>query len=190
MDLCPNRVSMIWQLGNSRLPFLGPLSSADPSKSIVAAWYYIKQDDPSFPALGVGIATSLTAPHEIVDARDPSGKADVLQSAIEGHVLVKNTNNVLPLHKPKMLSLYGYDATVPKINYPINTQYGTFAYGLQSTNVTFNDLAIVITTGGLPNAPEAGTEGTLWNGLGSGANSPSYISDVSRLTRRLPRETH
>ena len=52
-------------------------------------------------------------------ARDPASKPVLLQSALEGHVLVKNTNNVLPLKKPKLISIYGYDAVAPPaVNVP------------------------------------------------------------------------
>jgi hypothetical protein len=34
----------------------------------------------------------------------------ILSNAVEGHVLVKNVKNVLPLKSPKILSIYGYDA--------------------------------------------------------------------------------
>src|SRR5688572_32095769 len=49
-----------------------------------------------------------TDPHEIVDARDPAAKPTIREGAIEGHVLVKNTKDTLPLKKPRMLSLFGY----------------------------------------------------------------------------------
>ena len=48
-----------------------------------------------------------------VHARDPASKKLLLQGAIEGHVLVKNDDGALPLKKPKLLSLYGYDAVDP-----------------------------------------------------------------------------
>ena len=54
-----------------------------------------------------------TAPHTPVYARDPASKPILLQGAIEGHVLVKNINNALPLKKPKLLSVFGYDAAAP-----------------------------------------------------------------------------
>lgn len=58
-------------------------------------------------------------PQTPIYARDPSSKPILLQSAIEGHVLVKNTNNALPLKKPKLISIYGYDAIAPPaVNVP------------------------------------------------------------------------
>lgn len=59
----------------------------------------------------------LTKPHSIVDARNVSSKQVLFDGAVEGHVLVKNTRNALPLKKPKMLSLYGYSARNPDRKY-------------------------------------------------------------------------
>lgn len=60
----------------------------------------------------------LTQPHLPVDARNPASDRTILKSALEGHVLVKNTNNALPLKAPKLLSIYGYDAVAPKTMFP------------------------------------------------------------------------
>ncbi|KAJ5595657.1 hypothetical protein N7450_002115 [Penicillium hetheringtonii] len=38
---------------------------------------------------------------------------DMVTRAVEGHVLVKNTNNALPLKSPKLISVFGYDAAPP-----------------------------------------------------------------------------
>lgn len=55
-----------------------------------------------------------TAPHTPIYARDPSSKPILLDGAMEGHVLVKNVNNALPLKSPKLLSIFGYDAPAPR----------------------------------------------------------------------------
>ncbi|KAI5249197.1 putative beta-glucosidase [Aureobasidium subglaciale] len=39
-----------------------------------------------------------------------AAEATLFQGAVEGHVLVKNINNALPLQKPIVLSFFGYDA--------------------------------------------------------------------------------
>lgn len=54
-----------------------------------------------------------TAPHTPIYARDPASKPILLDGALEGHVLVKNVNNSLPLKSPKLLSIFGYDAIAP-----------------------------------------------------------------------------
>jgi len=52
-----------------------------------------------------------------VDARDPAARSTIFQGAVEGHVLVKNVNNALPLNMTgKVLSLFGYDAVAPLQN--------------------------------------------------------------------------
>lgn len=57
----------------------------------------------------------VSLPHTPVYARDPASQPLLLQGAIEGHVLVKNVNKALPLNKPKLLTLVGYDAIVPPV---------------------------------------------------------------------------
>ncbi|TWU77554.1 hypothetical protein ED733_007571 [Metarhizium rileyi] len=84
----------------------------DMATRILAAWYLVGQHK-GFPAPGIGMK-NLTEPHEPVDARDPRSKPVLLEGAIAGHVLLKNENHTLPFGKPlKMVSVYGYDATVP-----------------------------------------------------------------------------
>lgn len=54
--------------------------------------------------------SDITAPHKQVIGKSPDSKPILLQGAIEGHVLVKNTDSALPLKSPKMVSVFGYDA--------------------------------------------------------------------------------
>ncbi|KAJ9633809.1 hypothetical protein H2199_009222 [Coniosporium tulheliwenetii] len=118
----------------------------DMATRIMAAWYYTNQDAPDHPYPGIGLAPNLLLPHRIVDARDPSARPIVLQGAIEGRVLVKNTNNALPLKSPKLLSIYR------------SVICGFFSRGTCP-----------------PFAPIA-QNGTFIVGGGSGANNPVYIS--------------
>lgn len=83
----------------------------DMATRIVAAWYQLGQDV-GFPL--VGTRPNYSVPYEVVDARDPASKPILLQSAIEGHVLVKNENKALPLKRPRIISLFGYDAVAPR----------------------------------------------------------------------------
>lgn len=87
-------------------------------KRIIATWYQFGQDANDYPSPGVGLPRSLTTQHVFVDAKVPSAKQVLLDSAIEGHVLVKNTNGFLglPLQKPKLVSVFGYDAVTPNKN--------------------------------------------------------------------------
>ena len=80
------------------------------------------------------MAADLLAPHPIVDARNPASKTTLLEGAIEGHVLLKNTNNALPLCAPKLLSLFGYSAKNPDYNTP-TPGLSSWGIGWQSGNV-------------------------------------------------------
>jgi beta-glucosidase len=135
---------------------------------IVSAWYQMGQDAPTQPAPGVGIQ-SLSAPHQVVDARSPDSVPVRLDGAVGGHVLVKNTNNALPLNKPVMLSIFGYDATAP----PTKDIDNNFVGGSESV-----DTAGPIGPVGVQVNPPIAMGGTIICGGGSGANSPSYIYAV------------
>lgn len=135
---------------------------------LMASWYQLGQDA-DFPSPGVGLPRSLTEPHTIVDARNASFKQTLLDGAIEGHVLVKNTNNALPLNRPRLLSVFGYSATQPG-QYNVEPPGGSiWTYGAESTD------PLVVMMGFLGNLtypyPQIAINGTLFCGGGSGANS-------------------
>lgn len=50
-----------------------------------------------------------------IEAKNPASKPVLFNGAVEGHVLVKNTDGVLPLKSPRLLSIYGYDAKTPEV---------------------------------------------------------------------------
>jgi beta-glucosidase len=144
-----------------------PMSRLDDMATrIIAAWYQMGQAQ-NYPSRGVGMPVDLTKQHKIVNARDPASKQTLLNGAIEGHVLVKNTKNALPLKSPQLLSLYGYDAQAAAQN-DINLAW---TLGFESSDPA---AAITIFAGGT--APQTAPMGTLISGGGSGANSPAYIS--------------
>lgn len=137
---------------------------------LIASWYRLGQDA-DFPSPGVGMPRSLTEPHTIVDARNTSFKQTLLDGAIEGHVLVKNTNNALPLNQPRLLSVFGYSATQPG-QYNVEPPGGSvWTYGAQATD------PLVVIQGFVGNLtypyPQIAINGTLFCGGGSGANSAS-----------------
>ena len=104
-----------------------------------------------------------TVPHQTVNARDPASKPLLLQGALEGHVLVKNTNNALPLNKPQMLSIFGYDAIVPpEVDVGSGGEYSYRSFGTQSTL----DLGTVelFESGEDADIPQIGFNGTLISG--------------------------
>jgi beta-glucosidase len=133
---------------------------------IIATWYQMNQDQ-EYPSRGVGVAPQLTLPHKIVNARDPAAKQTLLDGAIEGHVLVKNVNNALPLKSPQLLSLYGYSATAAAQNNPSLA----WSLGFESTDPN----AAVGVFAGAP-APGIALDGMIISGGGSGAVTPPYAS--------------
>ncbi|KAB8294707.1 hypothetical protein EYC80_006669 [Monilinia laxa] len=136
----------------------------DMATRIVASWYQMGQDQ-GFPE--VGLSTSYLTPHAKVNARNPSSKPILLRGAMEGHVLVKNINNTLPLKKPELLSIFGYDAPAPHQN---NIGNMRFSFGMESA-LDLDILTIPINIG-----LQIASNGTLISGGGSGANAPPYIS--------------
>lgn len=101
--------SPFWENGTLALAVRnGSLSQTrldDMATRFLASWYkYAEIQNP-----GHGMPVDVWQPHELIDARDPKSQSTIFQSAVEGHVLVKTTNNTLPLRKPKFLSLFGYD---------------------------------------------------------------------------------
>jgi beta-glucosidase len=147
----------------------------DMATRILATWYKHGMDDPSWPSLGIGLPASLTKPHKLVDARDPASKRTILQAAIEGHVLVKNTDNVLPLKKPKLLSLFGFDGSAPLVNNP--TDYAVSRWALGANSVAASDIALLAAFAtGSGSIPGAATKGTVITAGGSGTTTGPYIS--------------
>jgi len=118
----------------------------------------------------------LFAPHDVVKARDPASKQVLLDGAIEGHVLVKNVNNALPLKSPQLLSIFGYDAKAPDTNDPAATSFPYWEIGFDSAN--FGEAIGGFGLGIQEEVPisQIAANGTIISGGGSGSNSPAYIS--------------
>jgi beta-glucosidase len=147
----------------------------DMATRIIASWYSLGMDSPSYPSKGVGMPATMTAAHRLVNAIDPASKSTLLQSAIEGHVLVKNINNALPLKKPALLSLFGYDAHAPLINNPDSLMVNRWMLGFESAGISNAQLLGLLATG-MRTPPQAARAGTLITGGGSGANTGPYMS--------------
>lgn len=127
------------------------------------------QNGTNFPEPGVGIQ-NLTLPHKQVDARLPEANPIILKGAIAGHVLLKNVKKALPFKgKQTMLSIYGYDATVPATK---NTDV-LFQLGYESSP----EMAQAV-LGTEQHFGQAARGGTIVTGGRAGANGPAYISDV------------
>lgn len=142
----------------------------DMATRIIATWYFLGQDDPDYPA--IGLPQDLLQPHKYVDAKDPASKGSLLEQAIQGHVLVKNSNGALPLMKPNRLSIFGYDA-VAQVTF--NPGQNEFAQNWEALGLQQPQTAEISANKPLDNAPQTNM-GTLIVGGGSGSNTPAYIS--------------
>ena len=142
-----------------------PLSRVDDMATrVIAQWYKLGQDA-TFKNPGSGMPADKNSPHTLTDARDPRFKSVLRQGAVEGHVLVKN-EGVLPLTKPKMLSVFGFSARSPDLNnFGAVWSFGYAAYDYGG-----------VTEAQAPSfyRPEA-INGTLYSGGGSGATSQSLV---------------
>ncbi|PIG89349.1 beta-glucosidase M [Aspergillus arachidicola] len=152
----------------------------DMATRIVATWYkYAEIENP-----GHGLPYSLLAPHNLTDARDPKSKSTILQGAVEGHVLVKNTNNALPLKKPQFLSLFGYDAVAAARNTMDDLDWNMWSMGYDNSLTYPNGSAVdammlkyIFLSSATPGSsgPGVALNGTTITGGGSGASTASYI---------------
>ncbi|KAK8125586.1 glycoside hydrolase family 3 protein [Apiospora kogelbergensis] len=149
----------------------------DMAVRIIASWYQMGQDE-GFPEPGVGMPPDLTKPHRIIDARNvsSSSKRILFEGAVEGHVLVKNSNGTLPFHQPRMLSLYGYSARNPdRWNYDAKGGVSAWGFGGESA-YQGRDIAGAFALESQDLLPQVAPNGTIISGGGSGAVTPSYIS--------------
>lgn len=148
----------------------------DMATRIISAWYLVHQDGDNFPKPGIGMQ-NMSLPHEQIDARDPASRPIIMEGAIAGHVLVKNENQTLPFKKPPvMLSVFGYDATVPA------TKNSDSLFSLGYTSSPEMGQAVL---GDEHHFDQAARGGTIVTGGRAGANGPGYIIDpLSALQHR------
>ncbi|KAH7013836.1 putative beta-glucosidase M [Ilyonectria destructans] len=126
---------------------------------LMTTWYYLDQEE-LFHEPGAGLPSSLTEPHKRISALSNKFKDTLFQSAIEGHVLVKN-DNALPLKSPKYLGVFGYDAKMPA--------------SMSEASTIYMDTPAFVNF-------------TMWCGGGSGQNSPPYIDAPINAIQRRARE--
>ncbi|KKA30951.1 hypothetical protein TD95_001324 [Thielaviopsis punctulata] len=142
----------------------------DMATRIIASWFKLGQDK-TFTSPGTGRPHSILDPHPAIDARLGYSRKALFDGAIEGHVLVKNIKNALPLKSPRMMSIFGYSAKSPDILNP--GQWISFG---DPIDPAFYASAIA------PN-------GTMVSGGGAGATSPSnLISPFEALKMRAYEE--
>ncbi|KAJ5628774.1 hypothetical protein N7490_011002 [Penicillium lividum] len=131
---------------------------------LMATWYYLDQDT-AFPNPGIGMPLTANVAHQAVIATSNEAKPILLQAATEGHVLVKNINNALPLKSPKLISVFGYDAYTPMTL----ALASDFDFSLNS----------------ITHRAALYQNGTQYVGGGSGGNTPAYVdAPISAIQRR------
>lgn len=159
----------------------GSLSSTrldDMATRLLASWYRYA------PFSNPGVAAN-----HGVDAHTAAANQIIFQAAVEGHVLVKNTNNALPLKNPKTLSIFGYDA-ISGYNTSASDP-SLHALALDNTKEytngqPFGDIQYILLAGSVMQGPvpEVAFNGTMITGAGSGAITPSFmISPLDALKR-------
>ncbi|OQE27008.1 hypothetical protein PENFLA_c006G08262 [Penicillium flavigenum] len=156
---------------------------------IMAAWYFSHQDDKSLPPAGVGLTANFEDHRAlIIDARDPNDADLLMEGAIQGHVLVKNVKNSLPLKAPSMLSIYGYDAKLPDKSFS-SGGFNGWALGLQSHNYRSIVCGFGSVGGQCPIFEPIAINGTMIGGGGSGSVTPVYMSSpFDALEKRARRD--
>ncbi|KAM7185755.1 putative beta-glucosidase M [Rhypophila sp. PSN 637] len=125
---------------------------ADMATRILAARFYVHQDDPSYPPLSIYPSPHIHAP---VDVQSNHAKL-IHEIGAAGTVLAKNTNHTLPFKSssPQFLTIYGYDAILSPSPWVDPARYG----GGYDVNHNWNTL-----------------NGTLITGGGSGGSTPPYV---------------
>lgn len=148
-------------------------------------WYRLHQDS-GVKEPGKGMPRHLHSPHEIVDARDPNHRQILLDGAMEGHVLVKNTKSTLPLKTPKLLSIFGYSAKSPEIFSPVHGSEGaTYKWKFGAAPVSGEEVWSGFAGKSYPQYSTIGANGTMISGGGSGATTPAvFVSPFEALKMR------
>ncbi|RDA92528.1 hypothetical protein CP533_4166 [Ophiocordyceps camponoti-saundersi (nom. inval.)] len=153
---------------------------------LLTTWFQFQQND-SFPHPGMGMPEKVVQPHALVEGREEGSLPILRQGAIEGHVLVKNSKETLPLNRPRMLSIFGYSAKSADDWGPSTDfiQLNTWMFGLSPLDPAGRLASIV------PQAkrPSIARMGTLIGGGGSGAVTPAvFTSPLESLKTRAARD--
>jgi beta-glucosidase len=134
---------------------------------IIATWYKMRQDQ-GYPEPGIGMPRDLTQPHAQVIGNPNNTQELLFKGAVEGHVLLKNTENALPLKKPRVLSIFGYSAKAADTYAPGSGGWNDGSYPLAASDSVSVD--------GQRQHSQIAANGTLITGGGSGANQPMYAA--------------
>ncbi|EFY98463.1 beta glucosidase (glycoside hydrolase family 3) [Metarhizium robertsii] len=160
----------------------------DMATRILTTWYQFGQDA-IFDKPGIGMPLDVRQPHETIEGRDHNDRPVLLDGAIEGHVLVKNTKNTLPLKSPRMLSLFGYsarsaDSLSPG---PGDLLINLWRFGL--TSVSIDDVLSSQLGGQQARYPNIAVNGTIMGGGGSGAGTPAvFVAPYDAISMRAAQD--
>lgn len=151
----------------------------------IAAWYHLEQDT-AVQKPGVGMPAHIGGgKRKAVDARDPDARQTLVDGAVEGHVLVKNTKGTLPLKAPRQLSIFGYSAKSPDVFAPVAGDVGSYTWTFGAEAVTAQEVHDGFASQSLDEVSSIGFGGTLIHGGGSGATTPaSFLSPFEALKMR------
>ncbi|KAL8349051.1 hypothetical protein RB598_002033 [Gaeumannomyces tritici] len=179
-------VAPLWSKGNLTIMVNNgslPLERLDDMVvRAIAPWY--KFGNPEMKHVGHGLPANLAAPHTFVNARNKSSRSTIFQGAVEGHVLVKNVNNVLPLRDPGFISVFGYDAVAQKLNTRERAGFSLWGRGMAGAHQHVNGTELTMdmydwffasSVEQTETGPEVALNGTLITGGGSGAAVGAYI---------------
>jgi beta-glucosidase len=157
----------------------------DMATRILTPWYQLNQDK-EITQPGIGMPFSILEYHEIVDARNISALPTLFDGAVEGHVLVKNTNSALPLKKPRILSVYGYSARAPDLENP-TTLESDDPWLVGATPLEVNDVMVRMGSSAQSYDPlvKFARNGTIISGGGSGATTAAnFIAPLDAIRTR------
>jgi beta-glucosidase len=161
--------------------------------SIISSWYQLKQDDGDiFPEPGSGMPKHLDRPHKLVDARDQAARNILVDGAAEGHVLVKNIDDTLPLRSPRLLSVYGYSARAPDLLAPLtgDGDLGVEAWTFGAQAVDPSEIHDGFAGETELNISSIADGGTMIHGGGSGATTPAlFTAPFEALKARAASDT-
>ena len=152
----------------------------------MTTWFQFGQDS-KFKKPGAGMPADVRLPHKVVDGRNPADRQILLDAAIEGHVLVKNTKNTLPLKSPRMISLFGYSARSADSLAPLPGPIFINAWqvGVQSVDVS----SLLAVFAGSGQMPPIAINGTIMGGGGSGATSAAvFVAPYDALSMRASQD--
>ena len=102
----------------------------DMATRILAGWYFLSQDSPSYPRTNFNAFLPLDeATNEHIDVQDDHHVV-VREIGAASAVLLKNVDGALPLNKPRKIVLIGSDAGPARVAGPNEFPYATGVDGI------------------------------------------------------------